>query len=73
MELVSDVGRAHTLLQPPRQPVSVRKAATVFMSETGQLLRRTTILRTKSRQEFLPRICEAHIMNLLFTEESTAE
>lgn len=36
-----------------------------------QLLRRTAILRPQSRQEFLPRICETHILNLLFHREET--
>lgn len=56
-------------LWAPEQPGSVSHA--VLMSEADQLLR-TAILRSRSRQEFLPRIWEVHSINLLFPEEKEA-
>lgn len=44
----------------------------MLMSEADQLLRRSAILRSRSRQEFLPRIWEVHSINLLFSEANEA-
>lgn len=57
-------------LWAPGKPGSMSHA--VLMSEADQLLRRSAILRSRGRQEFLPRIWEVHSINLLFSEASGA-